>query len=221
MSGRIIEKNLFLTSNVFCSPAYFPDVVTLLNGMNCERYIPNFAQARVSLEEFLTISDERLQEIGIKLPFHRKLIQDGLVKFVVHQWSPSSLFNPIRYPIAELGYFDIVMIVADLQRHMLVMTAHLHWVQKLQEMEVSPETKKDRKDKLEKLSGLQKAMKQTAGSLNSFKQLFKKTYCVQAPTRPLLISKNKKAPKWSAAKLALIAVPCFIYAAFKLFYKNK
>lgn len=190
--------------------------------MSCEQYIPNFAQARVSLEDFLTISDERLQDIGVKLPFHRKLIQDGLIKFVSHHWSPTALFIPIRYSIRELGYFDIVMIVADLHRQMVVLKAHLFWVQKLEEMEDPQDAQKNREEKLKKLSALQMCMKQTAGRLLSFKQLFKKTYCVQFSTRPLLISKNKKSPKWSPIKLAtVLAVPCIIYAAFKIFYKNK
>lgn len=99
--------------------------------MSCERYIPNFAQARVSLEEFLTISDDRLKEIGVRLPLHRKLIQDGLADLVLQHWSMNSLYNPFEVPDKEISYFDFVMIIVNLHRQMVVVKAHLHWVKKL------------------------------------------------------------------------------------------
>ena len=54
----------------------------MLEGMDCKRFINNFSEAKVSLEEFLTISDERLKEIGILFPYQRKMILKGLNEYV-------------------------------------------------------------------------------------------------------------------------------------------
>lgn len=56
----------------------------MLEGMNCKRFIDKFTEAKVSLEEFLTISDIRLEEIGILFPYQRKMIQQGLYEYVTH-----------------------------------------------------------------------------------------------------------------------------------------
>lgn len=182
--------------------------------MRCERYIPHFAQARVSLEEFLTISDERLKEIGVRLPFHRKLIQEGLTELVLKEGSWESLYNPIKVPIKELSYFDIVMILADMHRQMVVINAHLYWVQRFCPKEDLLKAQEDF-DKKELL-------KKFAGSLNSFQKLIKETYCKHPVTRPLLISKNKKTSNWSSFKLAtLTALPFVILAAYKFFSNSK
>ncbi|CAO1427543.1 unnamed protein product [Diamesa serratosioi] len=75
------------------TPAYFPDVVRMLEGMDCKRFVSNFSEAKISLEEFLTISDERLKEIGILFPYQRKMILKGLNEFHRKDWSKMS--NPI------------------------------------------------------------------------------------------------------------------------------
>lgn len=59
-------------------PAYFPDIFSMLYGMRCENYSSLFYQAKISLEEFLSITDEKLEEMGVKFPFQRKRILLGL-----------------------------------------------------------------------------------------------------------------------------------------------
>lgn len=58
----------------------------MLEGMDCKRFVLNFSEAKVSLEEFLTISDERLKEIGILFPYQRKMILKGLNEYVGHDF---------------------------------------------------------------------------------------------------------------------------------------
>ena len=85
-------KIIFRTNiNLYCSPAYFPDVVTMLNGMNGGLLINFFGQAEVTLEEFLLMDDLKLQEIGIIFPFQRKKVLQGLMQFHSQKWKKSSL----------------------------------------------------------------------------------------------------------------------------------
>lgn len=68
----------------------------MLQGMRCEELINLFAENRVSLEDFLNISEEKLEEIGVKFPFKRSLILVGLLRFHEKKWANKSMgiFNP-------------------------------------------------------------------------------------------------------------------------------
>lgn len=59
-------------------PAYFPDIFSMLYGMRCENYAPLFFQEQISLEEFLSITDDKLEKMGVTFPFQRKRILLGL-----------------------------------------------------------------------------------------------------------------------------------------------
>lgn len=64
------------------------DVRALLFGMECEKFLANFAQAGIGLPELLNITDDHLNDIGISLPFEKKRLYLGLWKFHKYQWSP-------------------------------------------------------------------------------------------------------------------------------------
>lgn len=119
------------TKLLFFSPAYFPDVVNILRGMDCERFIPNFAKAGLSLEEFLTISDEKLKEIGIEFPFQRKMIKLGLFNFHIAHWTPESLYVPPHFK-KDLGYMDLIMMFANIIRQMVVIKSQLIYISNLE-----------------------------------------------------------------------------------------
>lgn len=64
------------------------DVRALLNGMECDKFLPKFAQTGIGLAELLNINDDRLNEIGISMPFQKNRIYLGLWRFHQYQWSP-------------------------------------------------------------------------------------------------------------------------------------
>lgn len=59
--------------------------------MRAEICAKEFYKANISLAEFLTIDDDRLQSIGIVFEYQRKRILHGLLKFHGHEFSPKSL----------------------------------------------------------------------------------------------------------------------------------
>lgn len=77
-----------------CRPPYSPDVYTMLDGMRADRVEYKFYQANIGLPQLLTITDERLRQIGIDFPYHRKRILLGLLQFHERPWSKKSLTIP-------------------------------------------------------------------------------------------------------------------------------
>lgn len=78
----------------------------MLHGMRAEQVEYNFYENFIGLPEFLTITDKRLQEIGIEFPYLRKRILHGLLKFHEKSWSRGSLCIPkINANIHD--YFDV------------------------------------------------------------------------------------------------------------------
>lgn len=77
----------------------------MLHGMRVDAEY-KFYQSQTNLPEFLTITDDRLQEIGIVFPYQRKRILLGLLRFHEKAWSKSSLRLP-KLKDDILQYFDV------------------------------------------------------------------------------------------------------------------
>lgn len=78
----------------------------MLHGMRVEDTDYKFYQSNMSLPEFLTVTDTRLQEIGITYPYERKRVGLGLLRFHEKAWSKNSLRIPkLKDDIVQ--YFDV------------------------------------------------------------------------------------------------------------------
>lgn len=120
----------YISFTPFNSPSYFPDIVTMLRGMDCEDFISNFSEEKMSLEEFLTIDEKRLEEIGITMPFQRKMILFGLHKFFKGKWTNKSIYIPenIRTNITPI---DHIYIFTNLLRQTIILKSQLVYLKKL------------------------------------------------------------------------------------------
>lgn len=194
----------FLSHTCF-SPLYFPDVISLLRGMNCEEFIDPFALANVSLEEFLTITDERLKEIGIEFPFERNMIKVGLYTFHNEAWSRSSLFLPENFEDG-ISDVDLVLMLANILRQLVVVKSHFHHIKRLG----SPCDMKPVFDYFspEYLNELQSLTKQ-------LEKMIKKDSSQNPQSRPLLIKKKTEKKVSSVKLVAFVALPVIIFAAFR------
>lgn len=189
------------------SPAYFPDVLVLLRGMDCEKFGEKFAQAEVSLEEFLSITDERLKEIGIDFPFERNMIRLGLHNFHKEAWSRRSLYVPSDFE-TDLSSLDLVMMLANVLRQTVVVKSHFLYMKQLS----ATYNLRAARDyiKMTHLNEFKQKIKQ-------FKKGFKKLIAASPSTRPLLIVKKSKKSMSSLLKFTFIAaVPIVIFTAFKV-----
>lgn len=89
------------------------------------------SDAKIGLPEFLNISDERLQAIGIRYPFQRKRILFGLLKFHRYKFRkelltimpPATADKP--WPITE--YFNVV---AKCLKYLIIVQSTLDFVER-------------------------------------------------------------------------------------------
>lgn len=169
----------------------------ILKGMDCEKFVEKFAHARVSLEEFLTINDIRLEEIGIELPFHRQLIRLGILNFHRQRWSNASLYVPLELH-EKLSSMDLTLMLANLLRQAVIIKSSLIFLKNLSsEVELQPFADYFSTD-------LFVTFQTNTKNLSSIlKQEAKK----QPLTRPLLITRKKKSNQklMMAVKLSAVA----------------
>lgn len=189
--------------------------------MDCERFIPEFAKAEVSLEEFLSISDERLKEIGIEYPYERNIIKLGLFNFHKTAWSNKSLFIPPNFK-EEISSVDFALMLANVLRQVVIIKSQIVYMQQLG-------TKYDLRDAYNYFT--LDFINDFKGKVKELEKRMKKIFALDPPTRPLLIKKRKKSfverlrqlksqgPKRTYIATAAIAFPILAFGAFKLIKK--
>ncbi|XP_058119304.1 ankyrin repeat, SAM and basic leucine zipper domain-containing protein 1 [Anopheles ziemanni] len=99
-------------------PEYSPEIGIMLFGMHSENNIRFVAQANMNLFELLTVTDERLQEIGIKYPIERKRILLGLYDFHRQPWSKNSLWTSSNSD--ALDCYDVQESLGNMLRQLTV-----------------------------------------------------------------------------------------------------
>lgn len=177
--------------------------------MDCENFSEKFSQSEVTLEEFLTITDGRLKEIGIEFPFERNLIRIGLLNFHKEPWSRQSLYIPFDFK-DDLSSLDLVLMLANVLRQVVVIKSYFLYMQQLSDVY--------------NLGAACDCI--TMDRLNEFKQQVKKLKKLisvsSLPSKnPLMISKKsiKKNLTTSIMKFTF-TVPIIVICAFKIFKKS-
>lgn len=97
----------------------------MLHGMRANRVEYNFYQENIGLPELLTITDERLQQIGIDFPYHRKRILLGLLQFHERPWSKESLIIPKQ---ASANIVDIFNTLSSCLKQLIVIETTMQFV---------------------------------------------------------------------------------------------
>lgn len=178
--------------------------------MNCEKFVPKFAEAGISLEEFLTISDDQLKEIRIEMPFEQDIVQLGIYKFHKEKWNRNSLFIPNLKE--DLSSLDLVMILANILRQLVIIKSHLVYMKQMgEEFEL---------DEAYKYLSVE-PLNEFKANVKVLRNMIKKESAGLPSTRPLLITKKKKKQATIQSKFVKLtvfaAVPLMIIAAFKVF----
>lgn len=104
---------------------FMRDIYCLLVGMNCE-HLKILEDKNLSLYEFLTLTDERLLELGVKMPYQRYTILRGLYRF--HKQSFKNKSMPMVKQYDLYGTDDIAIALLTALRHFIVMEASLEYV---------------------------------------------------------------------------------------------
>lgn len=86
----------------------------------------NFYEAGVGLPEFLLMTDQRLQDIGIEFPYKRKRILLGLLRFHFQMWSKSS----IPAPALDTGIENHFEVFSNCLKQIIIIKAAMDFVDK-------------------------------------------------------------------------------------------
>lgn len=97
----------------------------MLHGMRTNRVENKFYQANIGLPQLLTITDERLQQIGINFPYHRKRILFGLLQFHERPWSKDSL----TIPKFNANIVDIFNTLSNCLKQLIVIETTIKFVE--------------------------------------------------------------------------------------------
>lgn len=107
-------------------PNFYREVSMLLNGSRSEQYLPQFMENNVDLYSYLTIDNNKLQQIGIATPFQRYRVLKGLYKF--HKSPYKSKSVPIIKAGSEATTLDIARTVVSFIRQITAMEASLQYL---------------------------------------------------------------------------------------------
>lgn len=148
----------------------------MLNGMRANRVEYKIYEARIGLPEFLTITEERLQQIGIEFPYHRKRILLGLLRFHEHAWSHDSL----RVPKFNANIVDIFNALSSLLKQLIVIEATMKFVEQhpiFASITMSADAKQQQLAINQELQEMRKKVQQI---LQIFEKVWKKKFICQS-----------------------------------------
>lgn len=91
-------------------PLFFEDVCDFLLSVKCSQLIPLFRGNNISLEQLLSMDDNDLKTVGVRLPYQRNRILSGLHRFHKQPFLPKSLHVCIRNDT-----YRLVFLFLDLQ----------------------------------------------------------------------------------------------------------
>lgn len=154
-------------------PAYSPDVYTMLHGMRANRVEYKFYEANIGLPELLTITDERLQQIGIDYPYHRKRILLGLLQFHERPWSKDAL----TIPKINTNIVDMFNVLSNCLKQLIVIETTIKFVDEhpiFATIPMSIEAKQQRLTINQELQKLRKNIQQILGIFEQVWWLFLK-----------------------------------------------
>ncbi|XP_062565417.1 ankyrin repeat, SAM and basic leucine zipper domain-containing protein 1 [Armigeres subalbatus] len=104
-------------------PGYQQEIGLLLYGMYSEQHLTTFAKENFDLLRFLTLTDDELKELEFKLPFERKKILFGLMKFHRQAWSKKSMK---KFPLSHrFDSYDVLEMLANHLKQLTVLQASL------------------------------------------------------------------------------------------------
>ncbi|KAL9704799.1 hypothetical protein quinque_008317 [Culex quinquefasciatus] len=164
-------------------PGYYPEIGLLLYGMYSEQHLERFAKENIDLTRFLTLDDDQLKELGFTLPFERKKILYGLLKFHRRAWSKRSMckFSKDR----QLDSFDLLETVCAHLKQVTVMQASLVFVAKMMPpAEIKNKLTPQIRDCLRKATELRQAV-------DEFSEEIKRIHELTAP-RPVMHIDGKR-----------------------------
>ncbi|XP_050090421.1 ankyrin repeat, SAM and basic leucine zipper domain-containing protein 1 [Anopheles aquasalis] len=185
----------------------------LLFGMNSEDMLHFFAKKDVDLFDFLTMTDDRLREVGIKYPIQRKRILLGLYDLHQHPWSKGSL--NVQQTASTIDMYDTLEMLANIHKQMIVLHSTLVYTKELIERSQNPQAFDD----VMEASNLQRVLRALQSTMRGFQAQLLVHHKLSAPKPILHITSEPKLPIKSKKPLKVCAflglLGCVVYLKFR------
>ncbi|XP_055911357.1 uncharacterized protein LOC129945570 isoform X2 [Eupeodes corollae] len=151
-------------------PEYFQDINLILMNMGMENVLEYFAKEKISLAEFLTMDDKKLEKIGIEFPIHRLKLLKGLLNFHLNQWTKRSIARVQKgHPD---NFYEILILSANHLQNLVIINSSLKYVKNNLECgnfgPINSELVKNLRSNLQKYKSTMKEINQTTKYLQSF-----------------------------------------------------
>nr|CAH7764225.1 unnamed protein product [Callosobruchus chinensis] len=109
-------------------PQFFIDICSILCGIMSEPLIALLAQKNITLNEFLSMTDADLQDLGVKLPYQRARILGAIYKFHKYPYHPKSLYvTPLNEKYSNL---DVAFQVLSAVKQVIAMEGSIEFILK-------------------------------------------------------------------------------------------
>lgn len=122
-------------------PPYAQDVSHLLKGMRLQNLEYLFYTAKIGLPEFLQLTNERMEEIGVEFPYQRDRLTLGLLNIHTAPFGSDSLHRPTEGATLP----DIFDSVSSCLKSLIICKASLKFAQREDLFGVSKLTEEQRK----------------------------------------------------------------------------
>lgn len=107
-------------------PEYFQDINLILMNMGMENVLEYFAKEKISLADFLIMTDKKLEEVGIEYPIHRLKVLRGLLNFHLNQWTKRSIARVNK--IGTDNFYEILILSANHLQNLVIINSSLKYV---------------------------------------------------------------------------------------------
>ncbi|XP_058828911.1 ankyrin repeat, SAM and basic leucine zipper domain-containing protein 1 [Topomyia yanbarensis] len=107
-------------------PGYYQEIGLILFGSYSEQHLGVFAKEGFDLLRFLTLTEPELKDLGFQLPFERKKILYGLLKFHRQSWRKRSLKKFEKNHVYDT--YDLFEILGNHLKHLTVIQASLVFI---------------------------------------------------------------------------------------------
>ncbi|KAF5289513.1 hypothetical protein FQA39_LY15068 [Lamprigera yunnana] len=127
ISGKMLVPSSYnvrmLFNNQHIRPQFLPDILLMLYGMRCENLQKLFVSTNLLV--FLSLNDEALADLGVKVLYQRNRLLMGLHNFHTHLFTRSSL------PTVSQNSFDTLEVshcLLTIVRQVTIMEASLRYI---------------------------------------------------------------------------------------------
>ncbi|XP_055846168.1 uncharacterized protein LOC129912083 isoform X2 [Episyrphus balteatus] len=159
-------------------PEYFQDINLILMNMGMENILEYFAKEKTSLADFLTMNEERLEEIGIEYPIHRLKVLKGLLNFHLNQWTKRSIARVQKG--RPDNFYEILVLSANHLQNLVIINSSLKYVKYNSQCghfgPISTDIVQSLRKNLQNYRAVMKDLNQTTSYLQSFSPAFPPLY---------------------------------------------